>query len=103
MKLQAAVVLTLAAAWSQSYLGGVRGVILDPGGGAIAIAKVSLIDEATGVQRSTVTSGEGAYSFGQVVPATYTITAEAPGFKRFDRKHVIVATQDTVSLDLKLE
>src|SRR6185369_14019430 len=48
-------------------------------------------------------SGEGSYSFSQVVPATYTVVAEAPGFKRFERKHVIVATQETVSLDLKME
>ena len=31
------------------------------------------------------------------------MVAEAPGFKRFERKHVIVATQETVSLDLKME
>ena len=43
------------------------------------------------------------FSFSQVVPATYTVVAEAPGFKRFERKHVIVATQETVSLDLKME
>ena len=52
--------------------------------------------------RATISSAEG-FSFGQVVPATYTVVAEAPGFKRFERKHVIVATQETVSLDLKME
>src|ERR1035438_10439618 len=35
--------------------------------------------------------------------ATTVYVAEAPGFKRFERKHVIVATQETVSLDLKME
>ena len=38
-----------------------------------------------------------------MVPATYTVVAEAPGFKKFERQHVIVATQETVSLDLTME
>jgi hypothetical protein len=31
------------------------------------------------------------------------VVAEAPGFKKFERKHVMVATQEFVSLDLKME
>src|ERR1700751_5635425 len=89
--------------WSQSFLGGVRGTVVDAGGGAVADAKLSITDDASGTQRSTLSSADGSYNFSQVVPATYTITAEAPGFKRVERKHVIVATQEFVSLDLKLE
>ena len=92
--------LPLAA---QSYLGGIRGTVIDPGGAAITTAKVSLIDESSGAVRSTLSNSEGAYNFAQVVPATYTITSEAPGFKKIDRKHVIVGTQEIVALDLKLE
>jgi hypothetical protein len=61
------------------------------------------VDEAGGAQRSTLSNSEGSYSFSQVVPATYTIIAEAPGFKKFERKHVIVGTQEFVALDLKME
>src|SRR5207245_363302 len=35
--------------------------------------------------------------------APYSVTVESPGFKKFDRKGVIVATQAFVTLDLKLE
>ena len=63
---------------------------------------MTLVDEAGGGQRATISTAEG-FSFSQVVPATYTVVAEAPGFKKFERKHVIVATQETVSLDLKME
>ena len=38
---------------AQSYYGGVRGIVLDPNGGAIAAAKVTLTDEGTGTQRTT--------------------------------------------------
>jgi len=94
--------LFAAASWGQSYLGGVRGTVLDGSGKAIGEVKVTLVDEAGGGQRATISAAEG-FSFSQVVPATYTVVAEAPGFKRFERKHVIVATQETVSLDLKME
>jgi hypothetical protein len=95
-------VLFAGAAWCQSYLGGVRGTILDGSGKSIGEVKVTLVDEAGGGQRATISGVEG-FNFSQVIPATYTVVAEAPGFKRFERKHVIVATQETVSLDLKME
>ena len=95
-------VLFAGAAWCQSYLGGVRGTVLDGSGKSMGEVKVTLVDEAGGTQRATISGAEG-FNFSQVIPATYTIVAEAPGFKRFERKHVIVATQETVSLDLKME
>ena len=94
--------LLAATSWGQSYYGGVRGTVLDGTGKAIGDAKVTMVDEAGGAQRAAISTAEG-FSFSQVVPATYTVVAEAPGFKRFERKHVIVATQETVSLDLKME
>jgi trimeric autotransporter adhesin len=94
--------LFAGATWCQSYLGGVRGTVLDGSGKSIGEVKVTLVDEGGGEQRATISTAEG-FSFSQVVPATYTVVAEAPGFKRFERKHVIVATQETVSLDLKME
>src|ERR1017187_9517563 len=94
--------LLAAASWSQSYLGALRGTVLDGSGKSIGDTKVTLVDEAGGGQRATISTAEG-FNFSQVVPATYTVVAEAPGFKKFERKHVIVATQETVSLDLKME
>jgi hypothetical protein len=58
-----AFVLASTPVWGQSYLGGVRGSILDPGGAAITTAKVSLLDEASGTIRSTLSNSEGAYNF----------------------------------------
>ncbi len=94
--------LMLGAAWGQSFLGGVRGVVTDGSGKAMAGVKIALVDEAGGEQRAAISTAEG-FSFSQVVPATYMVIAEAPGFKKFERKHVIVATQETVSLELKME
>jgi len=88
---------------AQSYQGGIRGRVIDPGGGALAVAKVTLIDEATSVQRATISNEAGEFVFNSVDPATYTVKVESPGFKKFDRMGVIVATQAFITLDLKLE
>src|SRR5271165_737803 len=88
---------------AQSTQGGVRGTVTDQTGAEVANAKVSLINDGTNETRSLVTNSEGGYDFNLVVPATYTITAEAPSFKKFSRKNVIVATQEYLTVDLKLE
>ena len=90
-------------AFGQSYQGGIRGLVADPNGAVVASSKVVLLDEGTGVARATLTSNEGEYVFSQVVPATYSVIAEAPGFKRFERKGITVATAQYITLDLKLE
>lgn len=92
--------LTAAA---QSFHGTLRGQILDPGGHAVPIAKVTLIDEGTSVQRATITSDQGEFTFASVTPSTYQIIAEAPGFKRSERRHITVSTQAAVTIDFKLE
>ena len=92
--------LTAAA---QSFHGSLRGQILDPGGHAVPIAKVTLIDEGTSVQRATITSEQGEFTFASVTPSTYQIIAEAPGFKRSERRNITVSTQAAVTIDFKLE
>src|SRR5438045_1185819 len=100
------VVLAISCAASlpaQSYYGTIRGSVRDPNGSAWPNTKVSLIDEATNVGRATFASADGEYAFNQVIPATYSVIAEATGFKKFERKGVIVATQQQITLDLALE
>jgi hypothetical protein len=89
--------------WGQSYQGGLRGSVKDPGGAVVAVAKATITDEATNVARSTLTNDTGEYVFQSVNPATYTITIESPGFKRFERRGIIIATQTFLTLDIKLD
>ena len=95
-------VITISA-WGQSFQGGVRGNVADPAGGAIAQAKVTLTDEATGLARPTLTSGVGEYSFSAVNPSSYTLIVQAPGFQTYEKKGTTVATQQFLTLDVKLE
>src|SRR5260370_26225143 len=55
---------------AQSYYGVVRGLVTDQKGGALVTAKVTIINEGTAEQRSTLTSSNGEYHFNEVGPAT---------------------------------
>jgi hypothetical protein len=97
--------LLLAATFisAQSFVGGVRGLIQDPGGAVIAGANVTIRNDATGTVRATVSNQQGEYVFSQVEPATYTLVVENSGFKKLEHKGVIVGTQEQIRLDLKME
>lgn len=93
---------SLAFLWGQSYQGGLRGRVVDEQGAVIANAKVQIVDVATNVTRDTATNSEGEFVFSAVNPATYEVTAENAGFKKFNRK-VIIGTQEFITLDIRLE
>jgi hypothetical protein len=96
--------LVLAAVLhSQSFQGSLRGRIVDPKAAIISLARITIIDEAAGVSRSTLTSDQGEYTFAALTPSTYTVVAEAPGFKKSARKGVVVSTQTAVTIDFTLE
>ena len=88
---------------AQSYVGGVRGLVQDSGGGAIPNAKVTLTNKATAVTRTTLSSATGEYVFSQIEPATYSVTVEAPGFKKMERENIVVATQQFLNVDVSMD
>jgi len=87
---------------AQSYQGGLRGSVKDPANAAVAIARITLKDEATNITRATLTNDVGDFVFQSVNPATYSVIIESPGFSRLDRTGVIIATQTFLTLDFKL-
>jgi hypothetical protein len=89
--------------YGQSYFAGLRGTITDTSGAAVANAKVTMVDQATGIPRETVSGADGLYVFNQVVPATYMVRVEVSGFKKLEHHDVLIGTQEFVTLDLKLE
>src|SRR2546430_1027828 len=103
MRLAVVFLFLTAFAHAQSFQGSLRGRIADPNGAVVPMAKITVTDEGTSSSRASVTSDEGEYIFAALTPATYTVIAEAPGFKRTERKGVVVATQSAVTIDIALE
>ncbi|MBM3760308.1 MAG: TonB-dependent receptor [Acidobacteria bacterium] len=98
-----ALMMCNSISWAQTSFGNLRGSVVDQGGATITNAKVTLLEESTGVSRSAVTSAAGEYVFANINPSTYTVTVEQSGFKKTERKGIVVATQQYVTLDVKLE
>jgi hypothetical protein len=83
--------LSAIPAMAQATTGTLRGTVADPNGGVIAGANVTAKNEATGGVSPTVTStGEGTFEIAGLPPGSYTVTAEAPGFKRAVSTSVVV-------------
>jgi iron complex outermembrane recepter protein len=72
---------TVAAAQT----GTVAGRVVDPQGGAVADATVTLTP-AGGRSAMTRTGADGAFTFGQLSAAEHTLQVDAPGFVRWSQK-----------------
>src|SRR6201996_4215554 len=94
-------VLNLSAI-AQTYSGGVRGSITDPGGASVAGASITLTDESTHQIRNTTSDGTGTYDFSALKPSTYSLQVTAGGFSPATRTHIVLETQDFLTLDISL-
>lgn len=101
--LMALAVLLASTTSAQSIFGSLRGIAMDGSGGAITGAKVTLRNEGTAETRSVVSSTAGEYVFNQIVPGLYTVDVEFQGFKKVQRKGIVVQTQDALTIDVKME
>jgi hypothetical protein len=63
----------------------IRGIVTDPSGAVVPMAKVVAINTGTGINTTTFSGQDGGYEFLQLAaPAIYNITAEASGFKKVE-------------------
>ncbi|MFZ0762254.1 MAG: carboxypeptidase regulatory-like domain-containing protein [Candidatus Sulfotelmatobacter sp.] len=100
----AAISLLFPASLSaQAANGRILGRVSDPTGAVLAAAKVTLLNQATGISRDAQTNGSGDYTFVEVVPGTYTVQFELTGFKKNVQKGVIVDVNQVVTLNSTLQ
>ena len=104
MPICVAIFLLTRAVFAQEIGGGtLNGTITDPSGAAITNAKVSAIQTATGVARTTQSSGTGVYSFSSLPPGVYDVQIEAGGFKTAKMAAITLAVGGIATLDVKME
>ncbi len=100
--LAVAVIVSSALLQAQTYNGVLRGVVSDVSGAVLPSASVTLTDEATGQKRETRTDAAGVYVFNALRPAVYSLHVEAASFSDAERTHIGIATQDFLTLDIRL-
>src|SRR3982750_2059479 len=74
--------LVLCMSLHAQITGELRGTVVDPSGGAIAAAKISVKSIGTGEVREQMVNGQGEFSFGLLKVGSYEVSAEAAGFFR---------------------
>jgi outer membrane receptor protein involved in Fe transport len=97
-------VLALAfIAGAQTGDGTVSGYVTDPSGSGVPAAKVALRNSGTQVAVNTETNSTGFYTFQFVVPGTYQVSVEAPGFQREVHPDIHVEVAQSVRQDFALQ
>ena len=83
--------------------GTISGTVQDQSGAVVAGANVKAVNPATNFSRETTSATNGFYRFDQLPVGTYTISAEAAGFKKSMTQNVALSVNDALTLDVKLE
>jgi hypothetical protein len=79
------------------------GTVTDASGAVVVNARVTALEQNTGISRTTQTNGSGNYVFPDMPPGTYTITVELPGFKQDTRKDVALSVNTSQRVDVQLQ
>jgi hypothetical protein len=88
---------------AQTTNGGIQGTVIDQSGASVAGANVVGRNLDTGLTINTITSDSGLYSLANLPPGRYSVTVDAPNFKKYSREGVTVLTGTTISLDISMQ
>jgi hypothetical protein len=88
-------------AWGQA-VSGIVGTVKDPSGASIPGARLTAIQESTGLQWETVAATDGAFLFPQLPVGTYRVAVEAAGFQRLEQNNILLRVGERQTLHLAL-
>ena len=91
------------AASGQTSLGSISGLVTDQSGASVPDVAIEVTDIGRNVIFSTASNAQGFYVVTQLLPGTYSLSAEAAGFRRHELEAITVSTQEKVSADIVLE
>src|SRR5216684_4274620 len=97
------VFLVCVPLFSQGSQGRILGTVTDQTGGVISSATVTVLDVERGVSRTLTTGDSGEYNAPNLLPGTYTVRAEAKGFKVVERQKIALEVGKEVRVDLTLQ
>jgi hypothetical protein len=95
--------LICAPLHSQGNTGRILGIITDETGGIIPGTTVTVTDVQRGLTRSLIPDAAGAYAAPNLLPGTYTVRAEAKGFRPLERAGLLLEVGKDVHVDLTLQ
>src|SRR2546426_4168093 len=91
------------AIFAQANFGRILGSVKDPTGAVLPGASISIIDTQRGLARTVTTDEAGLYNAPTLIPGTYTVRVEFPGFKTLARENVVLEVGQEIRVDLTIE
>ncbi len=91
-----------ASLTAQSVTGTITGTVTDSTGAVIPGAKVTAKETATGVTHNAATNSAGIFTFPELQPGSYSLSATAPGFSVAVRQGIELQINQTASVTLPL-
>lgn len=89
-------------ATAQVDTGSILGTVRDESGAVVPGARVTLLDQGTGLVLSASTNASGIYDFTPIKIGTYKVTASKTGFKNVSQSNIVVNVQAQMKVDLTL-
>src|SRR5205807_3021718 len=90
---------------AQTFRGTINGTVTDPSGGVVPNATVKATESATGIDHTTTTTSDGAFSFQDIPLGLYKVTVTATGFPVYtvDKVEVVAGQIYTLNVRLSLQ
>ena len=92
-----------APAFGQAVSGTILGTVNDVTGAVHPNAKVTVVNEGTGLTRTMQSDSNGEYVFPSLPTGRYTVMAEVSGFKTLALSNIDLGVDQRARVDLKLE
>lgn len=92
-----------AAGWAQGPTGTVRGKIIDPQGLPLPGASIYLRSDMIMGMKTYITTDTGKFQFQALLPGTYQLTLEMPGFKTVRVDNIVMHAGRSVNLTVTME
>jgi hypothetical protein len=87
---------------AQTATGQITGTIKDTSGAVIPDVKITATNQATSIDRETITTDSGDYSFPLLPVGMYTVTASKQGFQLVKRSDIQLNVAAVIRVDLEL-
>ena len=97
------VLFAALGAWAQTSTSELSGTVRDNSGAVVPGVGITLVNEATGTTYKQQTTAAGLYSFPSLPVGSYTVTAEAAGFKTARLTKNVLAVGSPLQVDVTLE
>ncbi len=95
--------VTLPGAAQTAGDGAIQGIVADPTGAVVPSATVTATNNTTGVVTTRTTTSNGLYVISPLMPGSYTLTVDAPGFSEFKQLNLTINAMQQLGLNVTLK